>query len=235
MVAARNARRIVERPSVAVLYLRVSTAQQAESGLSLEQQERQLRHAAEASGFASVEVVREEGRSGGSFRNRPGLAHALDLLASGQAAALLVAKMDRLSRSARDTLAVLDLAERQGWRLVALDLGLDTATPTGRLVLTMLAAVAEMERARIGERHRDWHAAKRARGLVWGRDEGPRSPVPAEVRARIVAERSAGASLRVIAAGLDADGIPTANGGARWWPSTVAGVLNSPETRSVSA
>lgn len=212
---------------MAVLYLRVSTGQQVDSGLSLEQQERTLRLAAQTHGFEDVVVFREEGASGKSLRNRPALVQALTLLAGGQAAALVVSKLDRLSRSTRDTLQLCDLADRQGWRLLSLDLGLDTATPTGRLVLTMLAAVAEMERSRIAERHRDWHAAKRQRGLVWGVDEGPRPEVPDEVRGRILRERQAGDSLRVIADRLNTDEVPTARGG-RWHASTIAAILDSP-------
>lgn len=235
MTNTRRARRTVERPSVAIAYLRVSTGRQAESGLSLEQQERQLRHAAEVAGYAEVLIVREEGVSGKAIRNRPALLGALDLLATGQAAALLVAKMDRLSRSTRDTLHLCDLADKQGWRLMSLDLNLDTGTPTGRLVLTLLAAVAEMERARIGERHRDWHAAKRERGLVWGVDEGPRSQTPEGVRRRVQDERAQGVSLQRIADGLNADGVPTTRGGAKWHASTVSALLASPSLRGVAS
>lgn len=231
----RRIRRTEARPSVAVAYVRVSTGRQAESGLSMEAQERSLRQAAEIAGYAEVLVLREEGISGKSLRNRPALTEALRLLSTGQAAALLVSKMDRLSRSTRDTLHLCDLADREGWRLVSLDLNLDTGTPTGRLVLTLLAAVAEMERSRIAERHRDWHAAKRERGLVWGVDEGPRPVTPASVRARIVAARQAGQSLRTIADTLNSDGVPTSKGGAKWHPSTVSALLNSPTLRSVAS
>jgi len=233
MTTRKKTRKVIERPSVAVLYVRVSTGQQAESGLSLEQQERTLRHAAEVHGFAEVIVIREEGISGKSLRNRPALQEALSLLAQGEAAALLVSKMDRLSRSTRDTLHLCDLADKEGWRLVSLDLNLDTATPTGRLVLTMLAAVAEMERSRISERHKDWHNAKKERGLVWGLHEGPRLELPKEVQERIVSERNSGASLRHIAEGLNSDKVATARGG-KFHASTVAAVLNSPTLRSVN-
>lgn len=236
MTGTRRTRRITERPSVALAYVRVSTGRQAESGLSLETQERSLRQAAELAGYSEVVVLREEGISGKSLRNRPALQEGLELLRTGQAAALLVSKMDRLSRSTRDTLHLCDLADREGWRLVSLDLNLDTGTPTGRLVLTLLAAVAEMERSRIAERHRDWHAAKRERGLVWGLDEGPRPLTPESVRRRVIAERESGRSLRAIADGLTEDSVPTVRGGVRWHASTVAALLNSPTTlRSVAS
>lgn len=212
--------------SVAVAYVRVSTTRQAESGLSLEQQERTLVAAIEAAGYTAL-VVREEGRSGKNMRNRPALQEALGMLARGEAAALYVAKMDRLARNAAETLLLADEADRRGWRLVALDLALDTATPVGRLVMTVLAAVAEMERSRISERHRDAHAARRARGEVWGVTTGPRPELPAQVRERIADEQQQGKSLRAIAATLNAEQVPTARGGI-WHASTIAHVLRSP-------
>jgi len=234
MTQSKRSRKLLERPSVALLYIRVSTGQQAESGLSLEHQEQTLRQSAMGYGFAEVVVLREEGISGKSLRNRPALQLGLDMLAKGEAAALLVSKMDRLSRSTSDTLYLAGLADRQGWRLLSLDLGLDTATPTGRLVLTMLAAVAEMERSRISERHVSWHAAKRERGLVWGVNEGQKALLPDSVRLRIVTERASGRSLRAIAEGLESDGVPTAKAG-KWYASTISAVLRSPSLSEVSA
>lgn len=235
MTSTQKSRKTADRPSVALLYLRVSTGRQAESGLSLEQQERQLRAAALEAGYSEVRVLREEGRSGKSLRGRPALAEALDLLAAGEASALYTAKMDRLARSARDTLTVLDLANRQGWRLVSLDLGLDTSTPVGRMVLTVLAATAEMEHERIKERHRDWHESKRERGIRWGIDEGPRALLPNETRERIVQMRADGLSLQRIADALNEEGISTARPGARWHKTTVVSVLNSKTTAVLAA
>jgi DNA invertase Pin-like site-specific DNA recombinase len=229
-----KSRKVAEPLPVAVLYVRVSTGQQAESGLSLEQQERTLRQAAEIAGYAQVRVIVEAGVSGKSMRNRPALREALELLAQGQASALLVAKIDRLARNTRDTLHLADLADAQGWRLMALDLALDTATPVGRLVLTVLAGVAEMERKRIGERHKDWHAAKRERGLVWGRDAGPCTEIPDQVRTLIVRQRDRGLSLRAIAEYLTTEGVPTARGGT-WHASTIAAILKSPSTTLIAS
>jgi DNA invertase Pin-like site-specific DNA recombinase len=217
-----------DRPNVALVYTRVSTARQAEEGVSLDAQERTLTAAAEAAGYR-VKVVREEGRSGKSITGRPALVAALDDLAAGRAAALYVAKIDRLARNTRDALLIADDAQRQGWRLVACDLNLDTATPVGRLVLTVMAAVGEMERQQISARHRDWHAEQTARGIVWGVDAGPKGLLPDAVRARIVAERQAGRSLRAIADDLNAEEVPTARGG-KWHASTIKHVLTAPST-----
>jgi DNA invertase Pin-like site-specific DNA recombinase len=106
---------------------------------------------------------------------------------------------------------------------VALDLGVDTTTAAGEMMANVLASFAQYERRIIGQRTRDALAIKRAQGVRLGR---PRT-LAGDVRARIVAEREEGRSLRAIAAGLDVDGVATAQGGARWYPSTVRAVLES--------
>lgn len=226
-------RKIIDRPAVAVLYTRVSTSAQVDSGLSLDGQEADLQAAAAAAGYATV-VISDEGKSAGRGKKRPGLERALQMLADGEAAALYVSKIDRLARSTIDALTIAEQAERQGWRLVSLDLGLDTSSPVGRLVLSVLSAAAEMERERIAERHRDWHRVKRSQGVRWGVDEGPKGEISAEIRQRIATDHSNGRSLRAIAASLNADQIPTARGG-KWHASTVQKILNSPTTLTLVA
>ena len=219
----------------ALLYMRVSTGRQAEEGMSLDSQQRQLLLQAEILGYKDVVVVREEGRSAGSLNGRPELSKARAMLKAGEASALISLKLDRLSRKTRDVLELAEDAERQNWRLVVLDLNLDTGTPVGRMVLTILAAVAEMERARSGERQADSHAHRRSLGQVWGVTHGPRSTITTETRRHILAERAAGQSLGTIAARLNAENVPTAKGGARWYASTVAHVLKSPATKALDA
>lgn len=227
MSSSKRTRKITNRPNIAIVYVRVSTGQQVD-GSSLDGQERTVADAARQAGY-DVEIVREEGRSGATISGRPALRDALNRLAAGQAAALYVSKIDRLARSTIDALKVAEQAEKQGWRLVALDVALDSGTPAGKLVLTLLAAVAEMERQRIGERHRDWHQEHRARGHRWGVDEGPKPLLPADVRSRIVAERQRGDSLRTIANRLNLENVPTARGG-RWHASTIKHVIESPSS-----
>lgn len=234
MSAATRTRKLATRSNVALLYVRVSTSMQAESGLSLEQQERTLREAAAAAGYAEARVIVEAGVSGKSLHQRPAMTEALALLANGEASALYVTKLDRLARNTRDTLTVVDLADRQGWRLVALDLSLDSATPVGRMVLTLLASFAEMERHRIGERHREWHAAQAARGEIWGADKGPKPEVDSALVDRMAAEFAAGHSLNSIAIRLNAEQVPTARGG-KWHAATVSRMINAPSRRKVAA
>jgi DNA invertase Pin-like site-specific DNA recombinase len=107
-----------------------------------------------------------------------------------------------------------------------LDLNLDTATYQGRFVVTIMSALAEMERGIIAERQKDVHKDRRARGVVWGKDMGPMNKTPQEVKDRVVLERSQGASFRKIADGLNRDEIPTQNQ-RQWHPTTVKNLLDS--------
>jgi DNA invertase Pin-like site-specific DNA recombinase len=217
----------------AILYVRVSSQKQAAEGLSLEAQERQLTAAAEAAGY-SVRVFREEGRSGKSIKARPQLRAALAELEAGTAHALFVSRLDRLARSVSDLLSIIDLSQKQSWRLALMDMGLDTATPHGRLVVSMLASVAEFERGLIAERAKDTHAERRARGEVWGVTKGSKPLVSPELRKRILSEKAQGKSLLSIANALNAEGVPTVRGG-KWHASTIKHLLEAPSSQQLSA
>ena len=214
----------IEPTDLAILYARVSTQLQVNDGVSLDVQERQLQQAAEMAGYTSIELVREEGRSGKNISGRPALTDALKRLDAGEAKALFVTRIDRLARSTQDFLSVVDRANKNGWRLVMLDLNLDTSSYQGRFVVTIMSALAEMERGIIAERQKDVHKDRRARGVVWGVDMGPKNKTPEEIKQRVLSERSSGASYQKIADGLNQDGIPTQNQRV-WHPTTVRNLL----------
>jgi DNA invertase Pin-like site-specific DNA recombinase len=216
----------VDDKEVALLYARVSTQLQVNDGVSLDVQERQLIQAAEAAGYTNTELIREEGRSGKSITGRPALTDALKRLDAGEASALFVTRIDRLARSTKDFLSIIDRANANKWRLVMLDLNLDTASYQGRFVVTIMSALAEMERGIISERQKDVHKDRRSRGIKWGVDMGPKNKTPEEIKQRILSERASGASYRVIANGLNRDGIPTQNG-RQWYATTVKNLLDS--------
>jgi DNA invertase Pin-like site-specific DNA recombinase len=209
---------------IAYCYARVSTQMQAEDGMSLGAQEKQLIAAAEAAGYEAV-ILREEGRSGKNIHGRPVLRQALEDLDSGKAKALYVTRLDRLARSTRDFLSIVDRSHKNEWRLALLDLGLDTATYQGRFVVTIMAAMAEMERGMISMRQKDVHKDRRDAGKVWGVDLGPKSPSDETVKERIYNERLAGVSYNQIAEGLNRDSIPTGRSGEKWYASTVRNIF----------
>src|SRR5207244_2522556 len=117
----------------AVGYIRVSTTDQAEFGVGLDAQRAAITNACEMRGWQVAEIFEDRGFSGKNLK-RPGLAAAIDTVESGQASALIVSKLDRLSRSLIDFAALMERSRRKGWNLVALDLGIDTSSPQGEMV-----------------------------------------------------------------------------------------------------
>ena len=120
---------------------------------------------------------------------------------------------------------MMERAQRRGWAPVVLDLGVDTTTPAGEMVASVMMSVAQWERKIIGQRTRDALAAKKAQGAKLGR---PRQ-LPDAIRRRIVRMRKRGLALRAIADALNSEGVPTAHGGAKWYASTVQKVLKPTE------
>lgn len=212
----------------AIAYSRVSTERQASSQLGLEAQRAILEADIERRGWEPV-WLSDEGASARTI-HRPALTEALRMLAAGEAGALVVAKLDRLTRSLADSAGLLERAKREGWTLVVLDIGADTSTPAGRMVAGVLASAAQYQRELTALNTTEALAAAKAKGRRLGR----RVALPQEVRERIAEERRQGASLPEIARRLTAEGVPTAQGGARWHPSTVAGVLRSLELDAAS-
>lgn len=205
---------------IAYCYARVSTQMQVNDGISLDAQEKQMKYAAEMADYEPV-ILREEGRSGKSIQGRPVLRQALEELDSGKAQALYVTRLDRLARSTKDFLSIVDRSHKYGWRLALLDLGLDTATHQGRFVVTIMAAMAEMERGMISERQKDVHRDRRSNGKVWGVDLGPLPDIEKEIRERIYRDRKLGLSYQLIADALNAENVPTAHEGRKWYAATV--------------
>lgn len=204
----------------AVGYIRVSTEDQADSGAGLEAQRTAIQEQCQRRGWDLV-TIHADTASARSLASRPGLARALADIDRGDASALVVAKLDRLSRSLLDFSALMERSRKKGWALVALDLGVDTTTPAGEMMANVLAVFAQFERRLIGQRTREALAVKRLQGVRLGR-----RPVimPATVT-MIRKARSRGQTLAAIAALLDRESVPTAHGGQRWHVSTVQSVL----------
>jgi DNA invertase Pin-like site-specific DNA recombinase len=168
-----------------------------------------------------VRVHRDEGQSAKTL-DRPALTRALEQLAAGDADGLIVAKLDRLTRSVIDFAMLLDWFTAANVALVALDLDVDTSTPGGRLVANVFASVAEWERDTIAQRTRDGLAEARAQGRPTGRPSVADRP---ELGHRIQQLHQDGLSLQAICDRLNAERIPTARGASEWRKSAVQAVL----------
>ncbi|MFT3854165.1 MAG: recombinase family protein [Ilumatobacteraceae bacterium] len=204
-----------------IAYLRVSTEEQARSGLGLEAQRTRIEEEAQRREWA-VTWLTDDGYTASNLE-RPALTTALVSLRNKDATVLVVSKLDRLSRSLLDFAGLMQRAKDEGWSLIALDLGVDMTTPSGALVANVMASFAEFERQLISERTRVALQALRARGQRLGRP----TALPQATRARIGQWRAAGVGLAAIADHLNASGTPTAHGGRQWYPSTVRGVIRS--------
>ena len=195
-------------------YIRTSTGEQS---YSLAAQKRVIRTASKRADWRVGSFYKDEARSGKTL-DRPGLYCALEEVAAGNVGGLVVAKLDRLSRSVIDFAHLLDWFSVAGAALIALDLDVDTSTPSGRLVANVFASVAAWEVATIAQRTRDGLAARRAQGLPIGRPAVSDRP---ELADRICRMRAAGLSLRAICDHLNAEGVPTARGASEWKPSAI--------------
>jgi DNA invertase Pin-like site-specific DNA recombinase len=199
----------------AIGYIRVSTQEQAQSGLGLEAQAVAIRAEATRRGW-DLEIIADEGESGSKV-DRPGLLAAKDKLARGEVQALIVAKQDRLMRSSLGWAQIVSQSKDQKWSLICLDINLDTASPMGECMGSILAAIAQLELENIRKRTKDALAVKKSQGYRLGRP----ATMADETRARINALRNSGVTLQGVADTLNTEGIPTARGGSKWYASTV--------------
>lgn len=213
----------------AVGYIRVSTAEQAESGLSLSHQDRKIRAQAEVSDLHLEKIIRDEGHTAKHLR-RPGMNELLALINTGQVDVIVISKLDRLTRSIADLASLLDrLAKAQradggkGVDLISTAESLDTSTATGRLVINIMASVSQWEREVIAERTSAALQEKIAEGKSTGNppfgytadpETGHLVESPDEQRtlAAMKTLREQGKTWRAVAAALNADGHRTRTG-----------------------
>jgi DNA invertase Pin-like site-specific DNA recombinase len=179
-------------------------------------QARRISAACEARGMVLHQLVGDVQSYSGPDLERPGLNHALELLAAGEATCLVVAGLDRLSRSAANLGTVIEWLEEAGARLVVIDIDLDTHTEEGRVAARALARVGALERrsGTGGTRDRPPQSGEQRRGR----------PAVADLpllQRRIATMRASGLTLQAIADTLNKEGVPTIRGGAKWRPSSV--------------
>lgn len=230
--------------SRALLYIRVSTDKQAEHGHSLDAQRTKLLAYAARCSLRVVDVVIDGGESAGTLQ-RPGLQRALAMVSAGEVDLLVATKGDRVFRSVRDQLNVLEHIRAAGADFALADDGedFDTTTPAGELLMTMRAAVAQYERKLAGQRTAEGMAAAKEKGVRLGRPPVAYTTidgclVPIEGDPRLAAARRAwsmvegGASLASVAQVLQAEGVPTPTGRGRWYPATVSRLIRGPREES---
>ncbi len=214
-------------------YIRVSTDEQAQSGVSLEAQRAKLEQYAELYDLDLVEVVIDAGVSAKNL-NRDGLKAALLALDGGQAAGLLVAKLDRLTRSVRDLSDLLEKYFGTRYALLSVAEKVDTSSAAGRMILNIMATVSQWEREVIGERtsaalqHKiaqGQHVGSPALGFKMSDGQLEQDQAELAVVQRVFELRGAGLTLQAIADTLNHEGIATKRGG-KWHPSTVTYILS---------
>jgi DNA invertase Pin-like site-specific DNA recombinase len=220
----------------AVAYRRVSTTDQADSGLGLDAQQTVIAAAAQRLNMTLIETFTDAGLSGSlGVEQRPGLADALNALTRGDT--LLVAKRDRIARDAFLAVLVEREAARKGARIVsAAGEGTENDDPAAVFTRRILDAVSELERALIASRTRAAMAEAKKRGQLvgrvpWGHTVGQdgRMLVPNEnelvVLERIRWLRARGFTLQNIAEKLNDEGRRNRAGG-RFKPGFIGQLLD---------
>jgi DNA invertase Pin-like site-specific DNA recombinase len=216
----RRTAEVVRRPPLPwAAYLRVSTQEQAEDGNGLAAQQYAIEQEGARHGWA-LDLFPDEGYSA-KDTNRPKLQDALAALDRREYAGLVVAKLDRLSRSVLDFSELIQRAQRRRWNLVILDPQFDLSTPMGRAMAQMAAVFAQLERELIGQRTSEGLQALKRQGVRLGR---PRQ-YGADLVALIATLRHEdGLSHRAVAKHLNEAAVPTVGGGP-WRHSTVRRIL----------
>jgi len=172
-------------------------------------------------GFELIEVV-EDGESGKSL-NRPGMQRVLEMVRRREVGAVIIAKLDRLTRSVKDLCELLELFEHREVALISVAESLDTSSAAGRLVINIMAAVSQWEREAIGERTRDalqhkWGQGERVGNIAFGYRLAPdgKHVEPDTGEQAVLGEirrlRGSGVSLRRIAAALNGRALKTRRG-----------------------
>lgn len=137
---------------VTVGYIRVSTLQQAEEGISLDNQKKRIHAYCALYGLHLIDIIEDAGLSGKSVSGRPGIQRVLDLVSSRKINSLVVMKLDRLARNVRECLQIVELLEKKKVSLHSVSEKIDTGSAHGRLFLVILSAMATWEREVNAER-----------------------------------------------------------------------------------
>lgn len=218
----------------AVFYIRVSTQDQANEGVSLEAQLAKLQSWATLNDAEVIGTFEDAGISG-TRSDRPGLAAAMDT-ACRHKAALVVYSLSRLSRSTSDTIALAAKLDKSGAELVSLSEKIDTSSASGKMIFRLMSVLNEFERDQIAERTSNALAHKKSKGELVGSvpfgytlaadgitlEENPSQQKALGLISKL---RDKGLSLRQIAQELSQLGVPTAKGNSKWTHTAVARIV----------
>lgn len=222
--------------TVVGLYIRVSTQEQASEGYSIEEQKERLTKYADAQDWTIYRLYSDPGFSGGSIE-RPGLKTLIADVVAGKLDKVAVYKLDRMSRSQKDTLYLIeDIFLPNGVDFVSMTENFDTGTPLGRAMIGILSVFAQLEREQIKERMslgREgraksglWHGSSRIPvGYLYENGQLKTEPFEAEIVRRIYREFNNGRTVAAIVADFRREGITTKYG--RMQPSTVRSVIRT--------
>lgn len=224
----------------ACVYTRVSTAEQAAEGYSIEEQDRMCRAAIESKGWTYVTTYSDPGVSGRTM-NRPGLQEMMTAIEAGEIDAVVIYKLDRLSRKQRDTMTIIEeVFLKNDVALMSLNETLDTSTPWGRAMIGILSSFNQMESENIQARTAMGREAKANEGgyaggkppIGYRADNGTLVVVPEEaeiVRLVFKLRREDGMTLMGIAEELNSRGFRTKKG-LEFKHSAIQNILNNEET-----
>jgi DNA invertase Pin-like site-specific DNA recombinase len=138
----------------AIGYVRVSTDMQADKGVSLDAQTEKIRAMSVVQGAELMDTIVDGGESAKNLK-RPGMQRLLAMVDERRVEAVIVAKLDRLTRSVKDLGQLLERFEKRGVALISVAESFDTGSAAGRLVITIMTALSQWEREAIGKRTRD--------------------------------------------------------------------------------
>ena len=219
---------------IAIGYTRVSTDKQADFGVSLETQQGKIRAMAVVQGAELLDVIVDT--ESAKTLDRPGMERLLALVDGRGVQCVIVAKLDRLTRSVKDLGEILERFQKRGVSLVSVAESLDTGSAAGRLVLNIMASVSQWEREAIGERTKDALRHKKATLQAYSptpygfeRNGGAltESQLEGDTVRRIQQWHNDGRKLRQIARDLNEAAVPTKKAGGAWHASTVRAILQN--------
>ncbi len=217
----------------AIGYVRVSTDEQAREGISLDNQRAKIESYCSLHDLELIGIIEDAGKSGKDL-NREGIRSLLDRIKSHQIDAVVVYKLDRLSRRVKDTLTLMDLVEKKSIAFHSITERIDTKSAMGKFFLNIMASMNQWERDTISERTRDAlhhkiDKGERAGQIPYGwelADDG-KSLLPNEREQKAVSLikdlNDKGYSYRAICRELDKEGYKPV--GKTWHPQTISNIL----------